>query len=141
MPLNVEQPLAYYGALSAGVSACLYLFVSLGRQIQNLNRQVNRRFSDVDKEAGVVVAQIATLETRLGEWAGRTREVEERVSLQSPLRRPQTISTGVDANQRTQVLRLARRGDRPEQIAAELQVPKSEVELLLKVQRAMVRVF
>ena len=36
---------------------------------------------------------------------------------------------------------MARRGDRPEQIAADLRDPKSEVEQLLKVQRAVVRLY
>ena len=141
MPLNVEHPLAYYGTLSAAMSACLYLFVSVARDLECLKRRMDRRQSEAGREAGIAGAQVATLETRLGEWAGRTREVEEKVSSMSALRRPQTISTGVDANLRTQVIRLARRGDRPDQIAAELRVPKSEVELLLKVQRAVVRAF
>jgi hypothetical protein len=89
----------------------------------------------------VIGGQLANLETRLGEWAGRTKAVEETVASLSAVRRPQIVSTGVNANQRTQVLRLARRGDRPEQIAAELRVPKNEVDLLLKVQRAVVRAF
>ena len=55
MPFNVEHPLAYYGALSAAMSACLYLFISVARQLQSLKRRVDRRLSDVEREAGVVV--------------------------------------------------------------------------------------
>jgi hypothetical protein len=141
MLINVEHPLAYYGTLSAAMSACLYLFVSVARDVAGLRRRVDRRYLETEGAVTNVGTQVAALETRLGEWSGRTRDVEEKVSSLSALRRPQSISTGVDANQRTQVLRLARRGDRPEQIAAELRVPKSEVELLLKVQRAVVRAF
>lgn len=140
-PMNVEHPLAYYGTLSAAMSACLYLFVSVARDLECLKRRVDRGQAAAERETGVIGAQVATLETRLGEWAVRTRDVEEKVSSLSALRRPLAISTGVDANQRTQVIRLARRGDRPDQIAAELRLPKSEVELLLKVQRAVVRAF
>jgi DNA-directed RNA polymerase specialized sigma24 family protein len=141
MQFQAEHPLAYYGTLSVAMSACLYLFVTVARDLEGLKRKVDRRQSEIERNAGITGAQVATLETRLGEWAGRTREVEEKVSSLAALRRPQAMSTGVDANQRTQVIRMARRGDRPEQIAAELRVPKSEVELLLKVQRAVVRVF
>ncbi len=136
MPINVEHPLAYYVTLSAAMSAFLYLFITLASDLRRLKRRVDRRQSEGQRETG---AQVASLETRLGEWAVRTRDVEEKVSCLSALRRTQTISVGVDANQRTQVIRLARRGDRPDQIASELRVPKSEVELLLKVQRAVVR--
>jgi hypothetical protein len=141
MPISVEHPVAYYGALSAAMSACLYLFVSVARDMESLRRRFDRRMTDAEKESGTIGLQVASLETRLGEWAGRTRDVEEKVAGLAALRRPQALTTGVDANQRTQVLRLARRGDRAEQIAAELRVPKSEVELLLKVQRAVVRAF
>lgn len=141
MPVSVEHPVAYYGALSAAMSACLYLFVTIARRLEAVKRRLEAKISDTQKETGLLGAQMATVETRLGEWAGRTREVEEKVASLSAMRRPQATSTGVDANQRTQVLRLARRGDRPEQIAAELKVPKNEVDLLLKVQRAVVRAF
>lgn len=141
MPFTVEHPVAYYGTLSAAMSACLYLFVSVARDLEFLKRRVDDRMTEAEAETNAVSGHVAAIETRLGEWAGRTREVEEKVASLSALRRPQAMSTGVDANQRTQVLRLARRGDRAEQIAAELRVPKSEVELLLKVQRAVVRAF
>ena len=141
MPFNVEHPLAYYGTLSAAMSACLYLFVTVMRDMERLRRRVDLRQTEIERDAVIAGAQVAALETRLGEWAGRARDVEEKVASLSALRRPQSMSTGVDANQRTQVIRLARRGDRPEQIAAELRVPRSEVELLLKVQRAVVRAF
>jgi DNA-binding NarL/FixJ family response regulator len=139
MPFTVEHPLAYYGTLAAAMSACLYLFVSVAKDLQFLRRGIDRRLTEVEGVNVSVVGQMAAIETRLGEWATRTSEVEEKVAGLAALRRSQALSTGVDANQRTQVLRLARRGDRAEQIAAELRVPKSEVDLLLKVQRAVVR--
>jgi hypothetical protein len=44
----------------------------------------------------------------------------------------------MNVNHRAQVLRLARRGERVEQIAAALGLPQREVELLLKVHQATV---
>lgn len=139
MPIHVEQPAAYYGTLSAAMGACLYLFVSVARDMEAMKRRFDRRMSGAEQETGVVGAQMATLETRLGEWAGRTGELEQKVAGLAAIRRTQAMAAGVDANQRTQVIRLARRGARPDQIASELKVPKSEVELLLKVQRSVVR--
>lgn len=141
MPFSVEHPIAYYGALAAAMGACFYLFVATAARMESMKRKLENRISDTDRQNGVIGGQLANLETRLGEWAGRTKAVEETVASLSAVRRPQIVSTGVNANQRTQVLRLARRGDRPEQIAAELRVPKNEVDLLLKVQRAVVRAF
>ena len=141
MPFSVTHPLAYYGALSAAMSACLYLFVSTARNMDGLRKCLERRIGEMERETGLLGAQIASVETRLGEWAGRTKDVEETVSGLSAVRRASALSTGVDSNQRTQVLRMARRGEGAERIAAELRVPKNEVDLLLKVQRAVVRAF
>jgi hypothetical protein len=141
MLFSVAHPLAYYGTLSAAMSVCLYLFVSTAQNIDGLKKRLERRIGETERETGLTGAQVASMETRLGEWEGRTKELEESLTSLSAVRRPQALSTGVDANQRTQVLRMARRGDRAEQIAAELRVPKNEVDLLLKVQRAVVRAF
>jgi hypothetical protein len=42
---------------------------------------------------------------------------------------------GLNLSTRSQALRMHRRGNPPERIAAALQVPLQEVDLLLKVQR------
>jgi DNA-binding NarL/FixJ family response regulator len=47
--------------------------------------------------------------------------------------------SGLNMNKRSQVLRMHRRGDAPEQIAVALEVPLQEVDLLLKVQRIVLR--
>jgi len=46
---------------------------------------------------------------------------------------PAAPRAGMNLNKRSQVLRLHRQGERPEQIAATLEVPRQEVELLIKV--------
>ncbi len=46
---------------------------------------------------------------------------------------------GLNMNKRSQVLRMHRKGEAPEQIAAVLEVPLQEVDLLLKVQRIVLR--
>ena len=52
------------------------------------------------------------------------------VSLDPTLPRP-----GLNLNKRSQALRLHRRGETADKIAAELQLPRQEVDLLLKVHR------
>ncbi len=141
MLLPFEQPLTYYGALSTAMGACLFLFVMTERKVEKLRRTSERDLAAGEKQMGLLGAQMASLETRLGEWAVRTTEVEETVASLSAVRRKQIGDSNIDANQRTAVFRMARRGDSPERIAAELRVPRNEVDLLLKVQRAVVRAF
>ena len=47
--------------------------------------------------------------------------------------------SGLNMNKRSQVLRMHRKGDAPERISTALEVPLQEVDLLLKVQRIMLR--
>jgi len=46
---------------------------------------------------------------------------------------------GLNMGKRSQVLRMHRRGEAPEQIAVALEIPLQEVDLLLKVQRIVLR--
>lgn len=46
---------------------------------------------------------------------------------------PATLRSGFNLGKRTQALRMHRQGESPERIAVTLQLPRQEVELLLKV--------
>ena len=48
---------------------------------------------------------------------------------------PMSVRPGLNLSKRSQALRMHRRGDAPPQIAAALNIPSQEVELLIKVQR------
>jgi len=49
---------------------------------------------------------------------------------------PSPVRPSLNLSRRSQILRLAKRGERPEQIAAALGLPSNEVELLLKLHHA-----
>jgi hypothetical protein len=51
---------------------------------------------------------------------------------------PALPRAGLNLNKRSHALRMFRRGDSPEQIAAALELPRQEVELLLKVHRIVI---
>ncbi len=51
---------------------------------------------------------------------------------------PVQIRPGMNLSRRSHALRMARRGDSPEQIAARLGLPAQEVRLLLKIHRKLV---
>jgi hypothetical protein len=48
---------------------------------------------------------------------------------------PMSVKPGLNLSKRSQALRMHRRGEAPAQIAAALNIPSQEVELLIKVQR------
>ena len=135
----MEQPVAYYGALSATVGACLYLFVTTERKLAQFRRKAERRLDAVEEEGRRLGALGATLDARIDACDARTAELAETVAGVAVTRRDAAGTRAIDANQRTQVLRMVRRGERVDHIAAELRVPRHEVELLQKVQRALAK--
>jgi hypothetical protein len=63
----------------------------------------------------------------------RVQEAEQRAGV---LVAPTPPKSGLNLNKRVQVIRMSKRGERAEMIAASLDLPRREVELLLKVTRS-----
>ena len=85
------------------------------------------------------------------EWDAALREMESNVNglaaqvhdlQQQPAMPPAPLSPpkpGLNLTNRSQALRMFRRGESPEQIAKSLEVPRQEIDLLLKVHRLVIR--
>ncbi len=118
----MESPLTLYALLALGMGACVYLFLTLSIEIQ-----AGR------KKRSVLEATVEALKAQLEDMSSRLDETEDRSAVPaSP-----GASHALNLNVRSKALRMARRGDSNQQIAAALGVPEQEVELLLKVQRMM----
>lgn len=139
--IAITHPFLYYSLLAAAMTACIYLFVSVKSDLARMDKKIARRIHAAESETSRIGAHTAALETKVAGWSARVRSLEENVEVFSLDRSGNTSRPGIDMNQRTQVMRRARRGERPEQIAVELGMPKSEVDLLVKVHRAVVRAF
>ena len=137
-----ESPMFHLFLLSTGMGLCVYLFVSLKRDIFHLDRRGKKAEAIL---SGVLSDQKDAVEysfkeqgQEIGELRHELKEVAERVSMLTPSAPP---SNGINLGKRTQVLQLARRGNRPDQIASCLQVPQNEVDLVLKVHRTIIKSF
>jgi hypothetical protein len=139
--IAVTHPFLYYALLAAAMTACIHLFVSIKCDLARLDKKLSKRIQTTDSEVSRIGAQTGALETRVAGWSARVQGLEDNIEAFSLARSENTPRAGIDLNQRTQVIRRARRGERPEQIAVELGMPKNEVDLLVKVHRAVVRVF
>lgn len=82
-----------------------------------------RRQLGQESAGGELKAQLANL-------SARVLDAEERAGVLVP---PAPPRSGLNLNKRTQALRMSRRGEQAEKIAATLNLPRREVELLLKV--------
>ena len=115
-------PLAPYILLALAATAGLFLFGSLEREIRQLKSRLRRQ-----PQAEVVSQE--EFQIRLQRLNERLQEAEERSSMPVPA----PVTQSLNLNKRTQALRMSRRGAPANKIAATLNLPRREVELLLKI--------
>ena len=113
---------APYAALAMGMSLCLYLFVSLKRDLRAVDDRAAKRHSAFEAE-----------------WQARSGELDSRWSELSHLSKflvePTPPASGLNLTKRSQALQLSRRSASSEEIARTLSLPRNEVELLVKIHR------
>lgn len=109
------------GVEALGLLAALFLFLSLKREPAGDAREWK---DEIERIRENLEGRIESLDTRL-------RAAEDRSTALVP---PAPLRSGFNLNKRTQVLRLSRQGEKPAGIAAALQLPRAEVELLLRVE-------
>jgi len=103
-----------YAFQAAGAIVLLLVFLALKRELHELRSRVTR----------------LDFSLRLDAMNQRLQEAEQRVHSVGP---PMPMRRSVNLSKRSQVIRLSRRGEPVETIAATLGLPQREVELLLKV--------
>jgi len=98
-----------------------------------LASDMGRRVSDIDSR---VQFALQGTETKVAELAAeaRDREVQSAVTIPAGRVRP-----GLNLTTRSQVLRMHRHGETVENIAKVLEVPRQEVDLLLKVHGIVIK--
>ena len=111
----------------AGLVVCLYLFFTLKREA------ALDRARDQHHRQALEARQLA-LQQALAQAESQLRRLEERAE---QLVEPPPAASGLNLSKRSQVVRMHRRGEAPGQIAAALSLPEREVELLLKVEKAV----
>jgi hypothetical protein len=122
----IGHPLLTCALLALTLTIFLVTWVLGKGDNARLRRKLRRQeISQKDSEQ-FLIGQIAALRERLV-------EVEERSSL---LVQPPPSRSGLNLTRRAQALRMVRRGDNPEQVAAALSMPQNEVRLLSEVYKA-----
>ena len=121
-------PLLPLALIAAGLLASIGLFLSLKWELQKGRRRLKQE---------LLRAQVENrqLKRQMEEIALRLEDAEDRAGVLVP---PAPPKSGLNLGRRTQVIRMWRRGDRAEAIATTLNLPKNEVELLLKVHQLSV---
>jgi type II secretory pathway component PulM len=114
---------ATLGLVAAGILLCLVLFLFAKVEIWRLSRRTEGGHQRMQ-------ACLDELRQTLEEMRVALRDLEERTGVLVP---PTPPRSGLNLTTRAQALRMLRRGETTERIAAALHVPESEVRLLIKV--------
>ena len=131
MPLI--PPILAFGILScaafaAAVLSTTALFV-VRRQYSREEQRAQHHWAEWERKSRGTLAELAQ---RVDSLATELHDFGQQAGGGSP---GNSAMAGLNLTKRAQALRLHRRGDSPDQIAALLGVPLQEVDLLLKVQR------
>ena len=111
----ILHPAMPYAEIAIGLALCLYLFVSVKRDLRACETRSGKKLVALEAD-----------------WGERWKELSQVSSLLVP---PPPPRSGLNLTKRSQALERHRRGETPPEIAAALAIPRNEVELLVKVQR------
>jgi hypothetical protein len=122
MSLNwILSPLTMYGAMALTLAGCLALFFSFKVEVGRVQRRGDAVKENLASQVRDMEASVGTLQQKLLEVGGRATQG----------------TPAMNINRRVQVLHMHHRGESVETIAAALNTPRNEVELLLRVQKMM----
>jgi hypothetical protein len=121
-------PLAPFLLIAINSVLCLFFFLCLEHEMRILQLRWKRRQIAQESATGELKVQMAGL-------SARVQDAEARTGVLVP---PTPPRSGLNLNKRSQAIRMSRRGEQAEKIAASLNLPQREVELLLKVSSSAV---
>lgn len=127
----IGEPLAFYALLATGLILCLSLFVSLKRENTKLRMTL-------EHDRRLTVGKMEEFRNSMSRLQDALEHSRGEVHVQMEMEpRDSAAPQSLNLNKRSLALRMYRRGETPAQIAASLNLPRNEVDLLLKVQKSV----
>jgi len=124
----ILNPVAQLALTAAGMLACLALFIAVKRENCELRRRLRLQQEELE---GRVESFRHSLERMM-------ESIETAENTPAPAAPAIAPGISMNLNKRSQALRMYRRGEPTERIAAALQLSRNEVDLILKVHRTVV---
>ena len=115
----ILSPLTPFAAVALALAACVACFLSTKSEVYRLRRTA----ADTDRLLARKLEQVESAVATIGQ-----QQAEPAAAPAAP-----TVRPSLNLTRRTQALRMRRRGESAESIAAALAAPRNEIELLLKV--------
>lgn len=117
-----------FALFSAGLLLCFFTFQSFKQETRGLRREVLEKQIARDASVQALQADLEVLKRGL-------RDAEDRAGI---LVAPTAPRSGFNISKRSQALRMSRLGENAENISVALNLPRREVELLIKVQKIVI---
>lgn len=121
--------------LSAVLSTCLFLFFSTKVDLRRIETRLGEHLMATERKTTESELRFNLVETRLSEVSDKIQLMDQ--ALEQSREAVLQNGTGPTRGKRTAIIRLAQRGAASDKIAASVGMPKNEVDLLLKVHRAI----
>jgi hypothetical protein len=118
----ILSPLVSYALIAVALATCLAILVSYKSEVYRLRRAAAASQNDMKRQIEEVQSTVAQI-----------REQRQETPAEVPVMRPASLRPSLNLTRRAQALRMRRRGESVESIAAALATPRNEIELLVKV--------
>jgi hypothetical protein len=118
----ILNPLTSYVLITLALTACIAVFVSTQSEVYRLRRAADTSKQDLQRKIDEMQSTVAQI--------GQQRQ---ETPPEAPSVRTAALRPSLNLTRRTQALRMRRRGESVESIAAALATPRNEIELLIKV--------
>jgi hypothetical protein len=122
------HPATQFAVAFAALACSLLVLLLVQSHLKAFERHLMDRLKSTEEA-------VASLGQAVGQLA---KDVDELQECGAPAPLPPPPRPGLNLSKRSHALRMYRRGDTPEQIAASLGVPLQEIDLLLKVHQILV---
>jgi len=120
----ILSPLTPYALIALALIACIACFISTKSEVSRL-----RRASDASQDA--LKQKLEEMQSAVSTMGRQRPEPPQLIEV--PVRASASVRPSLNLTKRTQALRMRRRGESIESIAAALATPRNEIELLVKV--------
>ena len=118
----ILSPLVSYALIAVALAACIAVFISYKSEVYRLRRAAAATQQDMKRQIEEMQSTVAQI--------GQQRQ---EAPAEAPAIRRASLRPSLNLTRRAQALRMRRRGESVESIAAALSTPRNEIELLLKV--------
>ena len=126
--MNPHLALAACLFVVTGIGASVWLFLLLKAELHKASSRSKQRQAATEASLNAVRVSLFNLDKRIG-------DAERQTGILVP---PPPTRSGFNLSKRSQAIRMHRRGETPSRIAAALELPQGEVDLLLKVHEIVV---